>query len=64
MGGGGGGSGYIHPTKIIGVSSNLTGSGTTPPTGITKPGGVAVGGAVFANGGNGIVIIRYPIARV
>ena len=64
MGGAGGGSGYIHPTKIVGVSSNISGSGATPPAGITRPSGVAVGGAVFGNGGNGIVIIRYPIARV
>jgi hypothetical protein len=63
MGGGGGGSGYIHPTKVTG-GTNLRGSGATPPAGITKPSQVGVGGNVSSAGGNGIVIIRYPIARV
>jgi hypothetical protein len=62
MGGGGGGSGYVHPTKVTG-GSTVAGSGITPPSGYTKPTGVGVGGAVFGNGGNGVVIIRYPIAR-
>jgi hypothetical protein len=62
MAGGGGGSGYLHPTKVAG-GSNLTGSGTTPPSGFTRPSGVGIGGAAFGNGGNGVVIIRYVIGR-
>jgi hypothetical protein len=63
MAGGGGGSGYVHPTKATG-GSNIAGSGFTPPAGIAKPAPVGVGGNVGGVGGNGIVIIRYPIARV
>ena len=64
MAGGGGGSGYVHPTKVIGGATSA-GSGVTPPSGYTRPSGtIGVGGNVFGVGGNGAVIIRYPIARV
>jgi hypothetical protein len=62
MGGGGGGSGYVHPTKVTG-GSTVVGSGTTPPSGFTRPSGVGIGGAVFGNGGNGVVIVRYVTGR-
>ena len=62
MGGGGGGSGYAHPSKTSN-SSLATGNGPTPPSGVAKPAGVADGGQVSGNGGNGIVIVRYAVAR-
>jgi hypothetical protein len=62
MGGGGGGSGYLHPTKVNGAIAG--GSGQIPPAGIPKPTSVAVGGNISSPGGNGLVVIRYPVARV
>jgi hypothetical protein len=70
MGGGGGGSAYFHPTKITNGVAEV-GAGPYPPAagfrGVSSQSvagttNFAVGGGVNTPGGNGIVVIRYPIA--
>jgi hypothetical protein len=58
MGGGGGGSGYAHPSKV--TSPVLTtGSGDTPGnSGSSLRGGAGNGGLNASTGGR--LIIRYP----
>jgi hypothetical protein len=61
MGGGGGGSSYAHPTKTE-FASLVGGSGLYPPQAGSRSTSQAFGGLVASPGGNGIVVIRYPIA--
>jgi hypothetical protein len=61
MGGGGGGSSYAHPTKTIQASLE-SGGGLYPPQGGYRSQAQAAGGRVSSVGGNGLVVIRYPIA--
>jgi hypothetical protein len=61
MGGGGGGSSYAHPTKTV-FSSLESGSGLYPPQAGYRNTSQAFGGLVASPGGNGIVVIRYPVA--
>jgi hypothetical protein len=64
MGGGGGGSSYAHPTKTTNASL-ISGTGLYPPqAGFRSSPSTASGGLVSSSGGNGIVVIRYPIGVV
>jgi hypothetical protein len=61
MGGGGGGSSYANPSKTT-FAQFQSGSGLYPPPASFRTGTIAAGGEVSSVGGNGVVIIRYPIA--
>jgi hypothetical protein len=64
MGGGGGGSSYADSTKTTNADFQ-TGTGLYPPqAGFRSSASIASGGPVASVGGNGLVIIRYPIGIV